>query len=40
LKMINGELLYQRDSPGGTIILSMPLTETNSTDEKVDLQKA
>jgi len=37
LKLINGELLYQRNSPGGTIQLAMPLTETNLSDEKIDL---
>ena len=37
LKLINGELLYQRYSPGGTIQLAMPLTETNLSDEKIDL---
>ena len=37
LKMINGELLYQRNSPGGTIELAMPLTETNLSDEKINL---
>ncbi len=37
LKMIDGELLYQRHSPGGTIQLAMPLTETNLSDEKIDL---
>lgn len=37
LKMISGELLYQRISPGGKIELAMPLIETISSDEKVDL---
>ncbi len=37
LKLINGELLYQRYSPGGTIQLAMPLTETNLSDEKINL---
>jgi len=37
LKMINGELLYQRNSPGGTIQLAMPLTETSLSDEKINL---
>jgi signal transduction histidine kinase len=37
LKLINGELLYQRHSPGGTIQLAMPLTETNLSDEKINL---
>jgi signal transduction histidine kinase len=37
LKLINGELLYQRNSPGGTIQLAMPLTETSLSDEKINL---
>lgn len=37
LKIIDGELLYQRNSPGGTIQLAMPLTETNLSDEKIKL---
>lgn len=37
LKIIDGELLYQRNSPGGTIQLAMPLTETNLSDEKINL---
>lgn len=37
LKIIDGELLYQRNSPGGTIQLAMPLTETSLSDEKINL---
>ena len=37
LRMINGELLYYRNPPGGTIELTMPKLEKEDTDEKIDL---
>lgn len=39
LRMINGELLYQRNTPGGTIELSMPINESTLSNEKINLQK-
>lgn len=37
LKLISGELLYERYFPGGAIKLAMPLTSKTSTDEKIYL---
>jgi len=37
LTMINGELLYQRNTPGGTIELSMPINESTLSNEKINL---
>lgn len=39
LRMINGELLYQRNTPGGTIELSMPINESTLSNEKINLQE-
>lgn len=39
LRMINGELLYQRNTPGGTIELSMPMNESTLSNEKINLQE-
>jgi signal transduction histidine kinase len=37
LKLISGELLYERYFPGGAINLAMPLTSKTSSDEKISI---